>query len=188
MRKIISKYEEDKKKRRNQFIVGGVLMLVMLVSVLGYAFQGQAINPTGSSNSNSTTTYNGITFTNQNGFWTTVYNNQNLLFTYNPSLISSDLTNLTKTINDFTGKPLYIYSDDSNAESEISMNLAKFAKGIYPIQALIGKDCSNNEIIIQNSSISSVSQEQNCIIITGEGQDLIATTDNVMFKLFGIKP
>jgi hypothetical protein len=186
MRKIISKYEEDKKKKRNQFIVGGILMLVMLVSVLGYAFQGQAINPTGSSNLN-TTTYNGVTFTNQNGFWITTYNNQNLAFTYNPSSISSNLINLTRTISDFTGKPLYIYSDDNNAESEIGANLANFAKGIYPIRSILGEDCANNEIIIQNNSISSVSQEQNCIKITGEGQDLIATTDNVMFKLFGIK-
>jgi hypothetical protein len=186
MRKIISKYEEDKKKKRNQLIVGGVLMLVMLVSVLGYAFQGQAINPTGTSNLN-TTTYNGIIFTNQNGFWTTTYNNQNLIFTYNPSQINSDLTNLTKTINDFTGKALYIYSDDNNAESEVSISLAKFANGISPIQNISDKDCTNNEIIIQNSSISSVNQEQNCIIISGQGQDLIATTDNVLFKLFGIK-
>lgn len=186
MRKIISKHEEEKKKRRNQLIVGGILMLVMLVSVLGYAFQGQLINPAGASNLNSTT-YNGFTFTNQNGYWITTYNNQNLIFTYNPSLISSDLTNLTKTIKDLTGKPLYIYSEDNNAESEIGTNLANFANGIYPIQSLLGKDCSNNEIIIQNNSISSVSQEQNCIIITGEGQDLIAMTDNVMFKLFGIK-
>ncbi len=185
MRKILSKYEEDKKKKRNQYIVGGVLILVMLVSVLGYAFpQGQAVSTV---SSNATSTYNGITFTNENGYWSTAYNNQRLVFTYNPSQISSDLTNLTKTINDFTGKPLYIYSDDINAESEVSINLAKFANGISPIQNISNKDCTNNEIIIQNSSSSSVSQEQNCIIISGHGQDLIATTDNILFKLFGVK-
>ena len=67
------------------------------------------------------------------------------------------------------------------------MNLAPFANGITPLQNLSDENCANNEIIIQNSSIPSVSQEQNCIIISGQGQDLIATVDNVLFKLFGIK-
>ncbi len=185
MRKIISKYEEEKKKKRNQYIVGGVLMLVMLVSVLGYAFpQGQLVN-TGSSN--VTSTYNGITFTNQNGLWTVNYKNQRLVFTYPPSQVTSDLTNLTENINDLSGKPLYIYSDDNNAQSEISMNLAEFVNGIIPLQSLSEKDCTKNEIIIQNSSTSSINQDQNCIMISGQGQDLIASTDNVLFKLFGIK-
>jgi hypothetical protein len=185
MRKIVSKHEEERRKRRNQFIVGGVLIVVMLVSVLGYAFQGQAINPSGSSN--ITSTYNGITFTNQNGFWSVFYKNQQLDFTYNPSQVNSDLTNLTKTINDFANKPLYIYSEDNNAQSEASINLAKFANGIITLQNLSEKDCSNNEIIIQNDSKSSIKQEQNCIIISGGGQDLIASVDNVLFKIFGIK-
>jgi hypothetical protein len=185
MRKILTKHEEAKKKKRNQYIVGGVLIVVMLVSVLGYAFpQGQVVNNT---YSNDTLVYNGITFTNENGYWNTTYSNQRLVFTYNPSQISSDLTNLTKNINDFTGKILYIYSEDSNAQSEITYNMARFANGISPIQNISEKDCSNNEIIIQNNSVPSVNQEQNCIIISGQGQDLIATTDNVLFKLFGIK-
>ena len=186
MRKIISKYEQDKKKRRNQFIIGGVLMTIMLISVLGYAFQGQLINPAGGSSSNGSITYNGITFENQSGFWVTTYKNQNLVFTYNPSEITNSV-NITENINDISGKPLYIYSDDNNAESELTMNLAEFANGIIPLQSLSNEDCSNNEIIIQNNSIPSVNQEQNCILISGQGQDLIAMTDNVLFKLFGIR-
>jgi hypothetical protein len=65
--------------------------------------------------------------------------------------------------------------------------MARFASGIFTLQSLSEKDCTNNEIIIQNSSITSINQQQNCIIISGQGQDLIAATDNILFKLLGIK-
>ena len=38
MRKIITKEEREKGDRRNQIIIGGVLIFVMLFSVLAYAF------------------------------------------------------------------------------------------------------------------------------------------------------
>jgi hypothetical protein len=187
MRKIVSRQEENKRKKRNQFIVGGVLMLVMLISVLGYAFQGQITTNQTTTTSSNTTTYNGIVFTYQNGFWTTTYNNQQLIFTFTPVQINSDLTNLTENINNLSDKPIYLYSEDPNAESELSINLAKFVSQIILVQNLSTIDCSSNTIIVQNNPSYSVKQNQNCIIISGEGQDLIGTVDNVLFKMFGIK-
>lgn len=197
MRKIISKQEEEKKKKRNQFIVGGVLIVVMLISVLGYAFQNNLTGNNTSSNTTSSINYNGIDFLNQNGFWDANYSGNILTFTYNPSQISpQDLTNITKTINDFSNKSLYIYSDDYNSESEIRSNLYSFSTSVIdacPIgmqcnqtQFVQNIDCSNNFIIIQNGS-NEVRQIQNCIYISGQGQDLIKTVDNVLFKIFGIR-
>ena len=40
MRKIISRYKKDKKKKRNGIIIGLILVGVMLFSILGYSFQG----------------------------------------------------------------------------------------------------------------------------------------------------
>jgi hypothetical protein len=185
MRKIVSKFEEDKRKRRNQFIVGGILIVVMLISTLAYAFQGQVQNSGGTVT--NTTTYNGIPFSNQNGFWITSYSNQRLVFTYFPSQITSDLLNITRGIGDFAGKPVYLFSEDSNSTSELSVNLAGFVSQIVPVQNLSSVDCSKNFIIIEKSLSDSVSQQQNCIFISGQQQDLIALSDNVMFKLFGIK-
>jgi len=195
MRKIISKYEEGKKKRRTQFIVGGILIFIMVFSLLGYAFQDQNIN--GGSSSNSTLDYNGISFVNQNGLWAVNYGNQRIAFTYHPSQIpSADLTNLTKNIDNFSGKPLYINSYDYNAESEIKMDLSPFASEIKDAclegadcnqnSQLPVKNCGDNFIIIQNGS-GNVRQEQNCIFISGQGEDLIKLTDNVLFKIFGIR-
>jgi hypothetical protein len=184
MRKIISKHEEGKKKKRSQFIVGGILIFIMVSSLLGYAFQNQ--NATGTSSSNSTLDYNGIIFVNQNGLWMVGYGNHTIAFTYHPSQVpSADLTNLTKSITDFSGKPLYINSYDSSAESEIRLDLFPFASEISNAQ-LPPQNCENNFIIIQNGS-SGIRQEQNCIFISGQGEDLIKLVDNILFKIFGIK-
>ncbi len=186
MRKIISKYEEEKKKRRNQLIVGGVLILVMFVSILGFAsqsFEGQRIN----SNANvNTKNYNGFTFTSQNGFWSTTYKNQRLVFTYLPSEANYDSSNLTKSLGNFASKQLYFFSEDKDAQSEASINLAKFSE-IIPLQNISSKDCSQNSIIIENNPISSIKQDNNCIVISGQGQNLIMAVDSVLFKIFGIK-
>ncbi len=199
MRKIVSKYEEEKRKKRNQLLIGGVLIIVMLVSVLGYAFQNYIYgnNITTGTNSTQYITYNGINFQNESGFWDANYSGNILAFTYNPSQIpSQDLTNISKTITDFSDKTLYIYSKDYNAESEIRSNLYPFVNSIIDAcpagmqcsqtQSVQNIDCNNNFIIIQNGS-NEVRQVQNCIYISGEGQDLIKTIDNILFKMFGVR-
>ncbi len=193
MRKIISRHEEEKKKKRTQFIVGGILISIMVLSLLGYAFQGQS---TDESSSNSTLDYNGISFTNQNGFWAVNYGNQRIVFTYHPSqILSADLTNMTKSIDNFSGESLYISSYNSFAESEIRMDLLPFASEIKGAclqgencsdSQIPVKNCGDNFIIIQNGS-ANVMQEQNCIFISGQGEDLIKLVDNILFKIFGIR-
>lgn len=195
MRKIVSKQEADKKKRRNQFIVGGVLIAVMFLSVMGYAFQNNAISGTSgnSGNSSQTVNYNGINFVNQNGFWVLQSNNARWVFTYNPTEIAaSNLTALTKTISDFRGKALYIYyngsdSASSDAESEISFNMKNFASSIntQPVNESLNANCLENSIILE-SGVSGVKENGNCVYIYGQGEDLIKTTDNVLFKLLGV--
>lgn len=194
MRKIVSKQEAEKKKRKNQFIVGGVLIFVMFMSVMGYAFQNSALGGSSgsSTNSNQTVNYDGVNFVNQNGFWVLQSGNVRLAFTYNPSEIpASNLTGLTKIIQDFSGKPLYIYSNDSTAKSELEFNMKNFASSIQEgnlTSSGLGPDCSFNSIIIENTNNETgVKEKQNCIIISGQGEELIKTIDNLLFKLLGIR-
>ena len=202
MRKIVSKQEEDRRKKKNQIIAGGVLIAVMIFSVLGYAFQnvltGNSVN---SGNVTQTITYNGINFQQtQSGYWTVGAQGSNqLVFTYNPTEIPLyNLTNLTMNINDFKGKPLYIDSNGNlNAESEIYFNMKNFASSIADAcpegetcnstsgQILPTKSGQNNFIIIQQGN-GSVSQEGNCIYISGNSDNLISLIDNVLFKILGI--
>lgn len=166
----------------------------MVSSMLGYAFQSQLFN--GNPATNETLTYNGIVFTNQNGFWAANYQNERIAFTYLPSQIpESDLSNLTRDIDDFSDKPLYIFSEDYNAESEIGFNLLPFATEIENAcpegiecedEKLQIRNCESNFIIIQNGN-EGVRQEENCIFISGRGDNLIKLADNVLFKIFGIR-
>ncbi len=200
MRKIISKYEADRKRKRNQLIVGGVLIGVMFLSVLGYAFQNNGILG-GNTNNNitQTVTYNNIDFNNQNGFWIVNSGNNRLVFTYNPTEINGSNITVGTTIKDVSGKPLLLYTNGNlNAESEIKLNLKNFASSISSAcppgilcndssgQIIPTGSCDSNFIIIQNGT-QSVSQVKNCIYISGQGEDLIKEIDNVLFKILGIE-
>ena len=187
MRKIVSKHEEEKKKKRNQVIIGGVLIAVMLLSTLGYAFQSILTGNTGT-NSSQTVSYNGINFVNQNGFWAFSSGNERFVFTYNPTEISStNLSSITMSSESLSNRPVYIYSSDINADSELRLNLRNIASQVLEKdQALQSPNCGDNSIIIQNGTLG-LRQEQNCVFISGQGEDLIKLVDNFLFKILGIR-
>ena len=185
MRKIISKHEEDRKKKRNQIMIGGILILVMVLSTLGYAIQSNfAGNGNTIANSSQIVTYNGIKFFSQNGLWTVERNNKKFIFSYNPTETpSTDLSNLTISARDISDKPLYIYSYDNFAELEVKTNLMNISSKIQSIQT---PNCNENSVIIENGTLG-VRQNQSCIFISGQGEDLIKLIDNVLFKILGMK-
>ena len=195
MRRIISKEEEAKKRKRNRFLVGGVLIFVMLFSVLGFAFQGGSGG--GSTGNSNEIIYNNFKFINQNNLWFTGNGNLNFVFAYNPNEVDEPNYNVN-TLTNYYGKPLYIYSEDKDAETEIYRNFdprsnpivqriqpACFSEekceGDLPI-----KTCEDNFIIIRESNVSKVTQDQNCVYIEGPKEDLTRITDGFLFKLFEI--
>lgn len=191
MRKITSKIDEADRKKRNQFIVGGVLVFIMISSTLGYAFQGRA---TGNAvNENGKIVFNGFEFTRQNDFWILDFQGVNLIFKYNPEEINNSKENLY--INSYSGKPLYIYSENTEAEYEIQKNLVYFVERIQracfdgeecSYENVPIKDCTENFIIIKEDTEGKILQEKNCIFIQGQGEDLIKKTDEFLFKIFKI--
>ena len=54
--------------------------------------------------------------------------------------------------------------------------------GDYPI-----KDCSNNFIIIREAEEERVFQNESCVYIQGEKEELIKLTDEFLYKIIGIK-
>lgn len=189
MRKIRSKYEEARRTKRNQIIIGGVLIFVMLFSVLGYAFQGNILNSSGNAgNSGQTVTYNGVDFTEQNGFWVLQSNGGRFVFTYNPQELASQnlpgVSSISLTSGGLLNQPLYLESYEYSAKSELSTNLKNFAS---EIMLLIGSpDCSKNTIILENGTLGA-RQEENCIYISGQGEDLIKLSDRLLYKIMGIE-
>jgi|TARA_Y100000034_G_scaffold14866_1_gene15634 hypothetical protein len=187
MRKIGSKYQEEKRRKRNQFVLGFVLIFVMFFSVIGYSFQGTVSHNNIVENSN----YNGFEFIEQNGFWILNQNNVNLIFRYSPNEVPN-INSKLKNLNNYNGKPLYIFSESTEAESEIRTNLFQSVERIQNAcleecdKNLPIKTCEDNFIIIKEGD-EKIVQENNCVFITGKIEDLTKLADEFLFKILEIK-
>ncbi len=189
MRKIESKYEREKKRKKNQIIVGVALAFLMIFGVLGFALQGGVVNQ-GDENSLDNVVYNGFEFEYINGFWII----GDFAFRYNPQQVENIGFNL-KDINNYQGKPLYIYSESEEAEIEVYVNLDQVAQriqnacveneecsGNFPV-----KTCEDNFIIIKEGNNSIITQDNNCVYIEGLQEDLTKLVDQFLFKILGIR-
>lgn len=188
MRKIVSKYTENKRKKRNGLIVGMILIFIMFFSVIAYSLGGREDKGV------EKIKYNGFEFIKQEGFWFTSIGNLDFVFKYNPKeveKISSELNYL----NDYSGKPLYLSSEYNEANSEIYRNLNQIVQrmqnaclegedyeGDFPI-----KTCENNFIIIKESNVTEIIQNKSCVFIQGPEENLTQITDEFLFKILGIR-
>jgi len=188
MKRLVSKTERERKKRRNQTIVGIILIFLMGLSVLGFALQGNI----GKQENENTLTYNGFEFTLVGERWKI----GNFIFSYNPEQVPD----MGSDLNDFTfyqELPAYVYSENSEAEIEIIGNLELVAErvqnacmkgeGFECSENVPIKTCENNFIIIKESNITSIRQEDNCVYIEGPDEELLKLADQFLFKILGIK-
>ncbi len=192
MKKLISEQEKKKKEKRNHTIVGIVLVGLMVISTIGFALQTSPQNDNFDSENSRKFSYNGFEFVYSNGFWIV----GNFAFRYTPSEVS-DLGENLRDATYYQGIPLYLYSENADAEYEIKMNLRQVAERVQSacpegigfecdINAPL-KTCEDNFIIIQNSTISEIRQEENCVYIKGADEELIKLADEFLFKVLKIK-
>ncbi len=190
MRKIISKEQASKKQKRNQLILAGMLILIMFGSVFGIIVNSFGNN----AKNNERVEYNGYTFLNQNGFWITEIGDYTFMFKYNPEQVEKISSKLNYS-DKYSGKPLYILSEDYISDVEIYRNLGQIVQRFqgaclnetgcrenYPV-----KDCSNNFIIIRQANESRITQKGDCVFIEGNYENLTSLTDEFLFKIFNIE-
>ena len=188
MRKVNSRANEKKIRRRNQFLVGGLLIFVMLFSTMGYAFQGQD-----NSSSSKKIIYNGFEFVYQNGYWNLEKNGLEFFFRINPENITNP-EGAVNLISNYYSKPLYLSSTNSIANSQIHRNLNqvvmrmqfaceenKTCEGDIPT-----KTCSSNFIIIEEAHESEITQVENCVYIRGPQNKLAELTDSFILKILEV--
>ena len=192
MRRIISKQQESQKRKRNQLIAGGVLIILMVFSILGYSFQGKVVDDS----QNEGLNYNGLNFVQRNGFWILRLPgiNKDFVFAYNPKQVEEIPVNGSiKNLNNYLQKPLYISSQDIMAEAEIRNNIFGFER----IQSacfekdckdknLPTKTCRDNFIIISESNKTEILQKDNCVFIQGKKEELVKLTDRFLFAVLEI--
>jgi len=192
MRKIISKEAEERKKKRNQWLVGVILIAVMVLSVLGYSLSGLGNNSSG-----SVVNYNGFKFTQTSNFWNVNIGANTFSFAYNPTQ-TEKINSTLNLLSSYNGKPLYISSEDMGTETEIYKNLfyqnqiaqrvqeaclsGENCSGDYPI-----KTCQDNFIIIKESTNDMIKQQDNCVFIEGNKENLTKLSDSFLFKIIGIQ-
>ena len=191
MRRIVSKHHKRKTIRRNQLILGAFLIFVMFGSVLGFALQGGSKNF--QEDSSSTITHNGLDFENINGRWITNINGLNFVFQYNPQLLGNSVQT-TRIINDYSQRPLYVNSENLDAESEIFINLGQIASRIQLAclegeecldKTLPTKTCEDNFISIKIANESGIRQDGNCVFIYGPERSLLRNVDSFLLDILG---
>ncbi|MAG78925.1 hypothetical protein CMI40_00940 [Candidatus Pacearchaeota archaeon] len=189
MRKIVSEKEINKNKRIKQYTVGGILIFIMLFSTLGFAFMGNTDTNT------KKVIYNNLEFINLNNLW--ILNNGGIefVFKYNPRQIDFEEINGLKYIENYYGKPLYIYPGSRETELEISRNFYQIVQRIQPAclrymdcdENIPEKTCRDNLIIIEENINKKIIQEDNCVIIMGPRENLTKIIDEFLFNIFNIK-
>ncbi len=195
MRKIETKQEFEKKKKRNAWLIGGIMIFIMLASTFGYAFYELSGN--NNQNSGGELEYNGYKFIGQNSYWYTQIGDQQFVFRYNPEEVGEIQNSELISISDYSGAPLYIFSENNDASYEINRNLAGFALRFQgaclenekncPAEWPV-KDCTNNFIIIKEANQSRIYQQENCVFIEAKGaENLTKATDAFLYKIFNIK-
>ena len=190
MRKIISKEDEAKKTKRNQIILGLVMVLVMVFSIVGYSFSVK-----NKEEESETIIYNEMEFTKEAGLWSVNIENFKFSFKYNPKEVEK-IDSQINLMESYSEKPLYFSAN--GAEAEFARNFFYQNQIVQRVQyaCLDGekciadypvKTCQDNFIIIRESNITEVKQQQNCLFISGKKEDLINITDSVLFKIIGIQ-
>lgn len=203
MRRLVPKHEESKRRKRNQLTVGLVLIFLMFFSTVGFAVQiigggGNEGNIGGENTGEQTQTisYNGFEFREQSGFWILNKDNINFIFRNNPNEVAK-VDSIINSLDNYLDKPLYINSESIESESEVQTNLLQFVSEMENAclegencGELLIRSCEENFIIIKETigdEQAGISQENNCVFIKGEKQDLVKLTDEFLFKLLGVE-
>ena len=184
MRKIVSKQSDEKRRRINHLIVGGSLIFLMLAGIFGYSFQFW-IGDNSSQEDSQKVNYNGFEFEEVNGFWVLNKEGVNYIFRYNPNQIQA-VSSQVNSLNSYSDKPLYIYSENVQAESEIRTNLFSHVESIEIIENEPTINCEDNSLIIKKGQ-SGLIQDGNCVYITGSEYELLKMTDEFLFKVLGVR-
>jgi len=196
-----NKKDEARRTRRNQLLVGLLLLAVMLFSVIGYGFQTQDTSASGEQG--YTVTYQGYDFVyNGAGLWLLALGGGTFGFQYTPDTLDFGDA-LVHPLSSYSGKPLYVIAHDELAKAELyrTMDLVVLRRQAacldpsvqreeIPLEgcdaSLPVKTCEDNVIIIAESSTKHINQIDNCVFIGAPAQDLVAVVDEFLFKSLGI--
>jgi len=197
MRSIVKeKKSHTKKQRRNQIIVGVVLVVLMFLSIAGFAFQGSEEDGSG-----DTISYNGQEFVKQNNLWFTQKGDNLFSILTHPDDIP-EINNSIDKLNKYQNKVLYLNSNNPQATGEVYRNIISFTtrwqeacienhieeyvcEENWPI-----KNCEDERIIVIKTSSDleeiEVMQEGKCLFISGNETEIVKAVDSTILEIIGV--
>jgi hypothetical protein len=194
MKSIITREESEKKTKRNQLIMGIILILIMTLSTVGYALSTKE-----SESEIGKLKYNGIEFVKESDYWYFNFQGKDFITKYNPKETENASAGFVYSkINDFADEPLYFVGNFQEANFELKRNLYAFALRMQDAciksincssDSLPVKNCSSdNVIIIQESENKkeSIYQENKCVFIFADMNNQTMYADALLFKIMGI--
>jgi hypothetical protein len=193
MKGIITDGKEDKKRIKWEAVL--VLSLIGLLILSSIAFS--IFNFGGEQSQQQSVKYKEFTFYQYQGFWQTNIRGSQVYFSYLPQDLEKELhaTQLHQLVS-YSGQPLYVVSQDLDAEREIYLGLSPFASRIQ--KACFGesvcedaslpiKNCQDRIFVIRyNDSSEGIQQEGNCVLIKGPAHSIVRLTDESIYKILGI--
>ncbi len=187
IRKIQTPEELERKKKRNARIISVSMLLLLLISSLGFAFitSSPTSNPEGSGDSNSQfeetseertendriqVQYQGTTF--------------NLLSTYNE--IKNITINTTISPSNYSRSTLYISANNTGILQEFGSTIGKLSPRLQKAcygpcgENIPEKNCSDYLIVWTESEKNEIYQEDKCVFIKGD----MRAVDAFIYNLF----
>ncbi|NCN87101.1 hypothetical protein GW932_04665 [archaeon] len=192
IKKLSSKEDERKKQRKNNYLIGAVLVIVMFGSVFGII-----VNSFDTSNNSEKLTYKGFPLEAQGNVYLLGIGNHSFYLTNNPNDLGElkyDI-NFSKTLANYVGLPLYLDSYSYTYSQQIYQNIFGYPERIQfacenendclddnlPI-----KNCTENMIIIREKEDNKIYEKDNCVFIEGTTEEISKLVDLFTLKVLGI--
>lgn len=187
IRKIKSQEDIEKKRKRNQVILGVSLAFLMLLSTAGFSIMSRD-DITGQKNS---LTDSGFEFTREGNYWILSLEGRQFFFQNLPSTVKDVPIEGTYSITEYSGSTVY-FVNSNDGTNEILQNIYPSILR-YQEACLEGTECSSPDLPVKTCSekmiISSpegetrVYKEDNCVYLMG---DVLKSADAFLYKILGI--
>ena len=175
MRKIESVEDKEKRSKRRSRI-----LVILMIIILGGSYAGYSFLSSPNDNVKNKET------TDANGKWILNYNGVSLRLSNSPSSVRDISVTTSSIIEDYSGKILYIDSQNSGITNEIASTLGLYTNKVQAAcygkcdRNLPEKTCSDNIIIFNATSENKVYQKDNCVFIEGD----MRAADAFLYKMF----